>query len=429
VNEYIDALLAFQFDDFFALVGQVIDNPLANVQASLMLLITLVVVTLLAVVVAILIIGFGDDSDAPRAPAGKRRTAGKSAASTPAARKAARAAEKADRAPLTAEARRRRLAGTTATVMVSLLAAWLLAGVTTGAETMCLSCHGGDMPHTERLVDEGSTDPHRSTNCVRCHEPGGVVGSLTYSVPSRVAHFAQGIAGAEAVAGYGVPVASDACERCHAADVRGTVTVEDRGVKISHAEPLEAGAVCVDCHEVQKATGVVGTFTVGMAPCLRCHDNEQASAACEYCHTKDIAYAVHVNIEAQPKVLVPDKRCGSCHDQTSCDACHGLRMPHSPEFIATEHPRAATLDIWDNNGETCKKCHTQTRNPCTACHRKLGPGHPPEAWRTIHGLGGPEVGFNRAACNGCHGYLAPIEGRNFCGVCHKEYVGYQQAGS
>lgn len=422
MSPYIDAILAFDTDAFFALITQVIDNPLSNVQASLLLLIAVVVGTLLAIVVAILVIGVGDETG--------RGTGSRPGSARPLPGRTSRGAapQRAPKPParvLTPAERRARLAGTVAVTIASLTAAWLLAGLTTGSELMCVSCHGSDMPHTERLSEE-STDPHVDVSCVRCHEPGGITGSLTYSVPSRVTHFAQGIAGAEQVRGYGAPVASAACARCHGAELRETVTVEARGVKVSHAEPLDAGAVCLDCHEMQSATGVVGTFTVGMAPCLRCHDGEQASAECAYCHTKDIAYAVNVNIEPQPKPLVPDKRCGSCHDQTACDACHGIRMPHSAEFITSEHPRTATLDIWYNGGRTCKKCHTETRNPCTSCHRKLGPGHPISAWPRIHGLGGPDVGANRAACLGCHGYLVGIQGRNFCGVCHPEYDGYTQ---
>jgi hypothetical protein len=159
-----------------------------------------------------------------------------------------------------------------------------------------------------------------------------------------------------------------------------------------------------------------------MSSCLRCHDNEQASAECEYCHTRDIAYAVHVNFDPSPKRLVPDTRCGSCHDETKCDACHGLRMPHSAEFLSVTHPREATLDIWYNGGQTCKKCHTVTRNPCTSCHRKVGPGHPVSHWPTSHKGDGPAAA---AGCDGCHGYLAPIRNRNFCGVCHEEYIDYK----
>lgn len=424
MNEYVDAILAFDIDALFALVRQVIDNPLSNVQASLLLLIAVVVVTLLAIVVAILVIGFGNDNEDDRTAGGRVGAAARPRGVPARAPRQSRPPRQ-PRPPLTRAERRARLAGTVAVTIASLVAAWVLAGITTGTDTMCLSCHRSDMPHTDRLAEEPA-DPHAKTGCVRCHEPGGVTGSLTYSVPSRVAHFAQGIAGAEDVRGYGAPVASAACARCHRGDVRETATVEERGVRISHVEPLEAGAVCLDCHEMQTVTGVVGTFTVGMAPCLRCHDNEQVSAECDYCHTKDIAYAVNVNIEPQPKPLVPDKRCGSCHDQTSCDACHGIRMPHTAEFIASEHPRAATLDIWNNGGRTCKKCHTETRNPCTACHKKLGPGHPVTHWPRIHGLGGPEAGQNRAACLGCHGYLVGVQGRNFCGVCHPEYDGYAQ---
>jgi hypothetical protein len=433
MSDFVDALLTFKITDLFVLIGQVIDNPLGNVQASLLLLIGVVVMTLLAIVVAILLLGFrGDEDDEwDEEEFGEAVAAGEEAPQAPAAAAAAEMsetgadieAEPAQPARLTPAERRWRGVKSAAVGMAILLAAWLLTGLTTGTDLMCLSCHRDTMPHATRMADDPSSDPHRDTDCIRCHENGGIVGGLTYDVPARAIHFAQGIVTPKATTGYGVPIASRACRRCHPGLEDGTIEIEDRGLLISHKEPLDAGATCMDCHEMQTTTGVVAGFTVGMAPCLRCHDNEQASAACEGCHTKDIAYAVHVNFDPVPQRQVPDKRCYTCHDPAPCDACHGIRMPHTAEFIGIDHPLIATRDIWYNDANTCEACHTATRNPCTSCHKNRYPGHPVTHWPNAHGLAGPKAGVN--GCNGCHGYLAGVSGRNFCGVCHEEYVGWR----
>ena len=426
MSEVVDALLSLRLEDLFVLVGQVIDNPLANLEASLLLLIAVVVTTLLAIVIAILVIGFHDaDEDERnvgelhgRLDEGDSQSIADEVTEPIADGHLSRANED----PVCERLDRWWHAATTALFFLGALAfAWLLAGVTTGSDAMCLSCHGADMPHVDRLSEQGSTDPHWQTGCVRCHEAGGWLAGVTLLVPVRAVHFAEGAVGLGDASGYGVPISARACLQCHRSDIQQVTANDARGIRMSHAEPLEAGALCMDCHELQRVTGVVGAYTIGMSPCLRCHDNQQASAECESCHFKDIGFAAHVNFDPRPNRLVPDTRCGSCHDQTQCDACHGIRMPHTPEFLSAGHPREATLDIWYNDGQTCKRCHTSTRNPCTSCHRKIGPGHPVSHWPSTHGLGGPDVGST--GCN-CHSYLAPIRNRNFCGVCHEEYVNY-----
>lgn len=426
IREIIDALLSFRFADLTALLDSVIKNPLANLQASLLVLAAVVVLTLLAIVAAIMFLGFSDDDDEEEEedePVREKRPV--RTAATPSARQVEPAV------PLTPQQRRVRRAQSFLVGTVAVIAVWLLMGVTTGSDVMCLSCHAEDSPHVVREdaksredsgqdEEETASDPHVSTACVRCHEPGGVATGLTISVPSRVTHFVKGMTTPRAAKRYGVPVASSSCSSCHTGLSDRTVTVQARGVRVSHKEPLDAGATCVDCHEMQVRSGAVGAWTVGMGACLRCHDNKTASAECTSCHTRDIAYAVHVNREPEPKRLVTQKRCYTCHEQRACDSCHGLSMPHTESFKTSEHPRVATLDNWYNQGRTCKRCHTATRNPCNKCHNKGDfPGHPVNVWPKIHGVR-PEAGFD--ACDSCHGNMATIEGRNFCGVCHEQYA-------
>jgi hypothetical protein len=183
---------------------------------------------------------------------------------------------------------------------------------------------------------------------------------------------------------------------------------------MSHAEPLEAGAECVDCHALE--SGVVSDHNVGMVPCLRCHDNEVASAECETCHLGDPAQAIR---STEPtagsfaSALVPRPGCDSCHDQATegCDACHGLRLPHADEFRAYAHARPGVEDIWDNDGKLCGQCHYQGRRDCTRCHEQM-PSHG-LWWKDAHYVGDD---FN-APC-ACHQDKAWTPGRSFCGLCH-----------
>lgn len=405
MSELLEQVFSADPAELLSLIAQVIEDPLSDLQATTLVLIGVVVATLLAIVVAILVIGYRVEDEPERTGAARNRPSVERR-STPEPGRTTRAAS--TRRPLEAA-----LIGLCAVAL-----AWVVGGLTTGLDSMCMSCHEGANPHAERFAD-GGDDPHAAVACVRCHEPGSVLASLTSNVPARAAHFIEGIAATDSMSPYGVPAPGPGCASCHDAMGAEIRTNSGRGIRMSHREPLDAGAVCMDCHEIQVVSGVVGTWTVGMTPCLRCHDNEQASAECDSCHTLDVAYAMHANREPAPKRLVPETRCGSCHDQAPCDACHGIRMPHTQEFIDIEHPRAATLDLWENGGRTCMRCHTRTRNSCASCHPDPFPGHPVGVWRRLHGDGGPDAGLG--SCDGCHGQRARISGRNFCGVCHEEY--------
>lgn len=415
-QEYVDALLKVQLSDLLAVLDQTVNNPLANLQASLLILASVVVITLIAVVAAIMLLGFSDDDDEE----GEEGDFAASMPSDPPVRASGGGASAPRPAPVPLTPEQRRLAraqsvlfGTLAVVVV-----WGAFSVTTASETMCLSCHRDDMPHAERSLEKPE-DPHAQVNCIRCHESGTTLGYLTYDVGSRVGHYALGVASPKRAQGYGVPITGGACSSCHTGLAAKTVTVEDRGVRVSHKEPLDAGATCTDCHELQKLTGVIGGWTVGMSSCLRCHDNVQASAECDSCHTKDIAFAVHSNTKPEPKRQIVGKRCYTCHEKAACDSCHGTTMPHSENFKRVGHAYEATLDNWYNGGRGCQKCHPNHDMCLNSCHNKGAfPGHPIGIWPSIHG-NRPEAGYD--SCDSCHGGMAYISGRNFCGVCHEQY--------
>lgn len=302
-----------------------------------------------------------------------------------------------------------------AVMLVGMLVAFVAVGWTTTASEVCTACHEST-PHSE-TVAAGGTDPHEAVACVRCHESSGWVGRVTVEVPERLGHIIAGAASEPEQGTYGI-VTGTGCGQCHAGAITGVIEDAERGIRMSHAEPLAAGAQCRDCHTL--ATGVVSSVTVGMTPCLRCHNGDDEPATCTTCHTKDVGAAARSRrnpAEMTGRELVPTPDCGGCHDEaTQCDPCHGgVRMPHSDLFMWWGHARAGAEDIWKTGGKTCARCHTETRRPCTQCHAFF-PGHPRE-WRATHGAGG-----RGASCDSCHRRRAYSTDRDFCQLCHGEQV-------
>lgn len=313
-------------------------------------------------------------------------------------------------------------------IVVLLAVIWLVGGMVTRRNDVCLSCHLAENVHMARSDSTTATvDPHDTVECVECHESPKLAITTTTKVPARVWHYVGAYVKPSLTEDYGKPVTNTSCAACHQKVLETTYENKTRGLKVSHKEPLEADARCIDCHRMDKETGVVDRFTVGMDPCLRCHDAKAASADCEFCHTKDVGYAARSRGTFRAKYHDAALNCGACHkDQSKCDNCHGLRMPHTTAFMGPAHARTAVEDIWYNNGKVCKRCHTDTRRPCSKCHQGTPfPGHAPSYMIGGHKSADP---YNNG-CDGCHGYRRWINGRNFCANCHPEYLGGKNRGT
>ena len=303
-------------------------------------------------------------------------------------------------------------------VVLVALAIWVITGVTTSSADVCSSCHRS----TAHTSAPPGGDPHASVACVSCHEGGGRVARLTVNLATRVRHVVAARIGVSGGGGYGRPVASDGCANCHRGQIEGVFYNKKQGVRVSHEEPLAAGAQCVDCHTL--ANGAVSSVTVGMAPCLRCHDGKRAKAECNVCHVGDPSGAIRSSVTtgSMASVLVPNPQCDGCHtDMSSCDACHGISMPHSLEFRAYGHAREAATDIWSNGSagaETCAKCHYPGHNNCIqdGCHGAPFPSHPSPAWRDLHKLATWSGSQNTCACHEWKPW--DHNGMNYCQICH-----------
>src|SRR5574340_24698 len=232
-----------------------------------------------------------------------------------------------------------------AVTVAALFVIGVAVGWTTTASAVCTA--GQQSTAHSETVDAGGTDPHRGVPCVRCHESSGLLGLVTIEVPGRFAHMVAGASTESSSTPYGTVVSASCC-RCHRATLRKTVEDADRGIRMSHRAPPTAGAECRDCHTL--ATGVVSKVTVGMSPCLRCHNGQAESAKCSVCHFKDVGAAARSRrnpAEMKGRILVPTPDCGGCHDQAKqCDPCHGgVRMPHSDLFMWWGHARQGVEDI------------------------------------------------------------------------------------
>lgn len=296
---------------------------------------------------------------------------------------------------------------------------WFALGAGTAQPATCTGCHTAT-PHNAERPDTTwlAGDAHEKLACIDCHESAGPVGRYGLTTVARAGHFLAGFGLIEA-GEYGT-TSSQACLNCHARVERVTVENEARAIRVSHVEPLEAGASCVDCHGLRD--GVVSRDIGGMTRCVVCHNGTTAESECGYCHTQDISVAASQAAPPRPETargIIGTPDCGGCHNlEVSCDPCHGgTRLPHSQEFIAGGHAKEAVRDYWNGSGTACQQCHTATRRPCGTCHQGTFWSHGKE-WATSHRSADP----NSNNCDACHGQtIGKLQNRNFCiDVCHTD---------
>jgi len=151
-----------------------------------------------------------------------------------------------------------------------------------------------------------------------------------------------------------------------------------RLLRMSHKEALEAGADCQSCHGSTIIRGEDLNPGMVMELCLRCHDSKTASNDCKRCHVSDW---VRQRAEEEKQNLAdlriskdPSFQCYDCHDPKPCDSCHGVRMPHTKEFMSIDvFPVVHGIYSRRNGTKACFKCHTEKGSPlgagnCYACH-------------------------------------------------------------
>ncbi len=155
-----------------------------------------------------------------------------------------------------------------------------------------------------------------------------------------------------------------------------------------------------------------------MTTCYQCHSTRpdaKAPGDCSLCHPPELnpEPATHLVANWLPE-RHPDAAkanpfdCASCHEQSFCDSCHGLPLPHAAGFNERPHAEAFFADP-----ELCETCHPRQplveRDECDTCHHPQGPAS--STWIGWH----PRVVADRGAeaCFQCHATAT-------CKTCHRQ---------
>ena len=267
------------------------------------------------------------------------------------------------------------------------------------APSTCARCH-----ETAPSVVTHTLSNHAEVDCMSCHGGSGLTGAIATrarAAGNLVAHVVH------ARPDLSTSVANTECLGCHEEVTAGVR--ELRGIRVRHADFIQLGARCLDCHGAVGHSPKPGFLRrPTMDTCLSCHDGVTASTECKTCHTTDIAVAQGIP-EGYPKVhLAEDRSCGGCHPLELCTACHGLEMPHTATFAEPE--QHASLAAFDKKENVCYRCHTP--DECLRCHQAFA-AHGPD-WKQQHGAGGRAAG---EGCKNCHDKNTL---KNYCDLCHTE---------
>lgn len=217
----------------------------------------------------------------------------------------------------------------------------------------------------------------------------------------------------------GVATTTDAflaCTECHG-DL-DLVFKQGRAplLRYTHADHFAQGvsdcSVChpVNTHEPDKINRPT------MSRCFTCHgltDVAIASGECQLCHPADIPDRPPSHQEANwlatahPEQALDDQfQCLTCHEQQSfCDSCHGLPMPHEEGWENEPH-----TVVFFEDPSVCQDCHPRaqaTVDDCDRCHHPQVPRGTP--WLEAH----PSVVKEASAftCFECHSEVT-------CSACH-----------
>lgn len=362
---------------------QVIAEPTANLTVALLLVAMVSLIVLILVVAMLVLISGGsrddddesDDEDAEDSPDESDEEI------------------EYEHVPLSPRAR---VAYSVVTLLIVLAAVASGYFLTSSNEYCADYCHKAG---TEAgLVESGG---HADVSCRSCHEDSGAAG-VAASLGTRTRYIVGGALARTPAGAASVP--NRRCLACHSDDVARIYRDEKRRVRVSHTEPLAAGMTCMECHP-SMGHGIASELDPGMTPCIRCHNGDKAESECGTCHDGDTSSSAALARTYGKSPMRPKAECGGCHDLRPCDACHGLRLPHSREFVTLSHAKYAAF----SKKRSCLRCHSLNRD-CGKCH-KVPFEHHLDPWEKLH------ADAPRTSTCGCHQNGA-LAGKPFCPVCH-----------
>jgi hypothetical protein len=161
-----------------------------------------------------------------------------------------------------------------------------------------------------------------------------------------------------------------------------------------------------------------------MTRCFICHGLTKTAIApgdCTTCHPPGSPRQPESHLDPtwvtkqHPKQALDDRfQCLTCHTEQSCEACHGLELPHPARWEDTLHAQTYYEDP-----SVCERCHAlastsgeiagpDPRSLCDSCHHPEGPDS--KAWVDYHF----NVVYDKGAstCFQCH---SP----DTCATCHR----------
>jgi len=282
-------------------------------------------------------------------------------------------------------------------------------------------------------ADSWAQSAHTEVKCVECHEKP----LPWYAVPQRIAA-RSALLGRDVykhltgdyrdpVDGRPVgqsPMTDDHCLQCHDPNRKATSGFR---ILIDHAEHAKRNGSCISCHvRVGHPIATRGNPLSLMGQCFTCHGTgpkAKAPANCTLCHPSDyeLKPASHKDAKWQRthgKVALTDrKQCTMCHEQSFCNDCHGVKMPHPDGW---EKGPTGHAVVAETNRQVCNQCHGARPDMCTMCHHEAY--QPTQGtWVQQHYQQVQQKGAEY--CVECH---APV----FCVQCHvKASMEWPQDGS
>jgi len=286
----------------------------------------------------------------------------------------------------------------------------------TGRPSFCANCH------TKRVeVKALAKSSHKGIGCLKCHQSPGVSGAVLQKID--YSRWLWVYAVTNTVEPQRANVDDGACLRCHPEIPKKTVV--RYGIKAKHRDFLEKGSHCVDCHNsVAHPEVVKPERRPSMDSCMKCHDDRVAKADCSVCHTKDIGSEIKeprrgvMKVGVQPELYF----CYRCHEEKKCTSCHGVIMPHPPDWLS-HGPVAKHAKPAFTNREVCWRCHDIPEAPlkpamiqACGCHGTMGYHGPQESWRKTHG----PIATGKVPGDGENDYCGNCHSDNLCNHCHSE---------
>lgn len=284
-----------------------------------------------------------------------------------------------------------------ATLFVLGFALVIAFSATTVHDSGCRLCHD---------VDAGRV--HAETTCSACHRGTGVAGVVDMRL-RMVGMLAATVTWSD-LAPESVP--NERCLGCHGIVAKEIVV--RNGIRVQHADPIEAGISCSACHgSVFHASASKGRAEAGMAECLRCHVASANSADCATCHVDGVGRQTPGATTAFGKTHGKDWRvmhgmgtlssCATCHTAARCRSCHGTELPHADTWLNSHGGEATGANA------RCSQCHTASF--CDGCHRIPMPHA--VSYRASHMKDAKNPRDKR--CLRCHDVKS-------CDACHERHI-------